>query len=199
MTVLTIDSDLITFFKFAVWAGSVFLAVYALIGIGFFGWDVTKARSSLKDAEKEVREQLRELRTDFKELRDLKERLEELGAQLSDLADDIQGKKRTDGNPPQAPDDSGGVSPPESPRSPGPPGGEVAMFARGAPIRSDVDLVREVLLSSSFEWTTINRLMKKTGFSQEQVLSIARSDPSIEIGFGRRTKEHLFKIKNNGL
>lgn len=192
MTVLTIDSDLIAFFKLAVWVASIFLAAYALIGVVFFGWDVAKARGSLKEAEKEVREQMKELRTDFKQLKDLKERLEELGAQLEEQAEAVEQQKP----PKQLPDGPGGSKSPEPPTSSPPSHAPTdAQFARAESRRSNLELVREVLASSKFEWTTFTRLVNRTGLSREEVLSIARSTPDIVIGFGKQTKDHLFKRK----
>lgn len=58
-------------------------------------------------------------------------------------------------------------------------------------------LIREVIESSSFEWTTIQRIMKKTGLSREQILEITRKMSGVEISFGKKTKDHIFKIKQH--
>lgn len=81
---VSVDQDLLVLMKGIVLGGSIFLAVFAFIGVAFFGWDVRKARASLADAQKETRELLQELKTDFNEMKILKEKLEQLGAQLEE-------------------------------------------------------------------------------------------------------------------
>jgi hypothetical protein len=170
---VSLDGDLISFFKTAIWVGGIFLALYALIGVVFFGWDVAKARASLSGAQKEVREQLRELRKDFREMKELKDKLQELGAKLQEETEPLAEKAG-----------------PVSATAPSP--------APGTASRTDRDLIREVIASSSYEWTTIGRVLKKTGLSREDILREARSDPDIVVGYGRQTKDHLFKFKHAG-
>ena len=162
---VSLDSDLIEFFKTAIWVAGIFLALYVLIGIVFFGWDVGKARSSIMDARKDVKEQLKDLQDDYAKLKDLKEKLEELGAKLQETTESSQA--------PAA------VSAPQQ-------------LVR----RTSLDLIREVISSSNYEWTTIGRIIKKTGLSREDILREARSGPDIEIGHGRQTNDYLLKFKN---
>ncbi len=61
--------------------------------------------------------------------------------------------------------------------------------------RSRSDLVREVVRNSKFEWTTIGRLVKKSGLDRDEILEIARTMSDVEIGFGKMTKDHLFRLK----
>jgi len=159
---VSVDSDLLTLFKGAIWAAGIFLAAFAFIGIAFFGWDVRKARASLADAQSETRALLKELQADFAEMKSLKDKLEQLGAQLEE-------------------DGSEGAKEP---------------LLERAVERSSIDLIREVIKTSSYEWTTIGRIVKRTGLTREQVLEQARKAPDIRIGNGRKTQDFIFKLKD---
>jgi hypothetical protein len=160
---LSIDQDLILFFKGAVWLSGIFLAAFAFIGIAFFGWDVRKARASLLDAQNETKKLLEELKSDFAAMKDLKEKLEQLGAQLEENAE-----ARSNETP--------------------------VSTAAG---RSNIDLIREVIKSSSYEWTTIGRVKKLTGLSRDEILDCIRTTADIQIGNGRKTQDFIFKFCNN--
>ncbi|MFX0066849.1 MAG: hypothetical protein ACFFC7_32345 [Candidatus Hermodarchaeota archaeon] len=61
--------------------------------------------------------------------------------------------------------------------------------------RSIQDLLVEIITGSSFKWTTIKRLMNKTGLSRDEILDYARKNPKIEISLGKKGKDHIFRIK----
>lgn len=64
--------------------------------------------------------------------------------------------------------------------------------------RTSRDLIQEVIKSSNYEWTTIGRIVKRTGLTRDQVLEEARKSPEIQIGNGRKTQDFLFKLKGDG-
>lgn len=177
MVTISLDADLIMFVKTAILVGGIFLTIYALIGTMFFGWDVRKARASLNEAEKEVREQLKEVRQGFRETKELTDKLQELGAKLQEDMEALA---------------TAGESKAELAAGPSPP----AAATSPSVSRTDRDLIREVIASSNYEWTTIGRIMKKTGLSREDILRETRADPDIVIGYGRQTQDHLFKFKH---
>lgn len=156
---VSVDSDLLVLIKGAIWVGSIFIALFAFIGVAFFGWDVRKARASLADAQHETRELMKELHADFAEMKALKDKLEQLGAQLEE----------------------GGVD--ESKEPP---------LERAAQ-RNPIDLIREVIKTSNYEWTTIGRVIKRTALNREQVLEEVRKAPDIRISNGRKTQDFIFK------
>ncbi len=53
---LDLSQDLISFLKFAIWCGGIFIALIAGIGITFFGFDVRKPRSSIVEVTTELKE-----------------------------------------------------------------------------------------------------------------------------------------------
>lgn len=163
VTTLSVDQDLVSFVKFAIWAGGIFLAVFASIGIAFFGWDVRKARAAILDAQKETSKQLKELQADYEALKQLKENLEQLGAQLEESVEtrsnDIATSK-TNG-------------------------------------RSNLDLIREVIATSNYKWTTIGRIVKRTGLKRDKIIEEVQSAPEIQIGYGLKTKDIIYKFKTN--
>jgi hypothetical protein len=63
--------------------------------------------------------------------------------------------------------------------------------------RTNIDLIREVIRTSNYEWTTIGRVVKRTGLSQEDVLVEVRKAPEIYIGTGRKTQNFIFKINSD--
>lgn len=160
---ISLNEDVISFIKGAVWVGGVFLAAFAFIGIAFFGWDVRKARASIAEAQKEIRESLAEMRKDYAALKEMKEQLELAGAQL---------QEDSENEPPPA--------------------------LQGATSRSNIDLIREVLRTSKYTWTTLGRIMKRTGLDRDTVLQEARSASDIVISFGRQSNDHIFRFKAEG-
>ncbi|QNK69208.1 hypothetical protein [Variovorax sp. PAMC26660] len=85
---LTLDRDLVTFVKVAAWAAGIFLAVFAALAVGFFGFDVRAARKSLLEASDDIRTRMESIRKDHEALGALKERLEKLGGELVGLIED---------------------------------------------------------------------------------------------------------------
>ena len=61
--------------------------------------------------------------------------------------------------------------------------------------RTSIDLIREVIGTSSYEWTTIGRVVKRTGLTREQVLEEVRKASDIRISNGRKTQDFIFKFK----
>ncbi|AXI01614.1 hypothetical protein [Aquirhabdus parva] len=163
LVTLSIDQDLITFLKACLWGGGIFLAIFSFIGLAFFGWDVSKAKGSLLDAQKEIRELLNESKANFSSMKELREKLEQLGAQLEE--NDITFAKEP--------------------------------VLKNNETRSPIDLIREVINSSNFEWTTIERVIKRTGLSRDAILNEVRKAPDIKISSGRKTQDFIFKIKTD--
>jgi hypothetical protein len=82
---LSIDQDLLVLLKGAICVVGIILAIFAFIGVAFFGWDVRKARASIIDAQRETRDLLKELKDDFAAMKALKEKLEQTGAELEEV------------------------------------------------------------------------------------------------------------------
>jgi hypothetical protein len=160
---ISLNEDVISFVKGTVWIGGVFLAIFAFIGIAFFGWDVRKARASIAEAQKEIRENLAEMRMDYAALKEMKEQLEQTGAQLQE----------------------------DSEKEP-PPSIQATVS------RSNIDLIREVLRTSKYTWTTLGRIMKRTGLDRDTILQEARSASDIVISFGKQSNDHIFRFKTEG-
>jgi homospermidine synthase len=150
--------------KGAILGGSIFLAIFAFIGMTFFGWDVRKARASLIDVQNEGREILNEQKLYLAKLKVLKEELEQLGAQL---------------------DEAG-------------PGESKEPLVENLSNRTSIDLIREVIRSSNYEWTTLGRVVKRTGLTRDAVLEEVRKASDIRIGTGRKTQDFIFKFKGDG-
>jgi hypothetical protein len=158
---VSVDQDLLVILKGAVWVVGIVLAVFAFIGVAFFGWDVRKARASIADAQSETRDLLNELKSDFAEMKELKEKLEQLGAQLEETGADVSKE---------------------------PPLQKTAD-------RTPIDLIREVIQGSNYEWTTVGRIAQRTGLSRDQILDEIRRAQDIRIGSGRKTQDFIFKFK----
>jgi hypothetical protein len=63
--------------------------------------------------------------------------------------------------------------------------------------RSKEDLIREVIKTSKFEWTTIGRVMKGTGLSHDEIMELTKAMQDIRIGWGRKSEDHIFRFKRN--
>jgi hypothetical protein len=61
--------------------------------------------------------------------------------------------------------------------------------------RSDDELIRDIIRTSKFKWTTLGRIMSKTGLSENQLLPLARAMPDIEIGKGNESGKPIFRLK----
>jgi hypothetical protein len=181
---LDLNNDLITLLRFAVWGGAIFLAVLAGLGVAFFGFDVRKARASIyemtselkkliDEAKKEIdlllsiRKEMVKIKTDFDaSVADSRNKIEELGALIEAMADKTTEERE-----------------------------ELGPMNESQPRRSDRDLIQDIMRSSSFQWTTIHRLMKKSGLDRERILEIARSVPDIEISIGKKSRDHIFRFR----
>lgn len=204
---MSVDADLIAFVKVTIWLGGGFLVIFAALGIAFFGWDVRKARGSILDAQKEVNELLKESRKDLNALKELKENLGELGAQLQEEMESLQDLKKKREELGEKSQEDSESSPPSAAvptrmefrdaASQVPVSSICSPTSPMAGMRSDLDLIREVIASSNYEWTTIGRLMKKTGLPHDEILQEARSAPDIIISYGRQTKDNIFKFKTS--
>lgn len=186
---INLTEDVFKFFKAAVWVCGIFIALLAFIGVAFFGFDVRKAQTSIGEALTEVKKiladakqlnseiiqihkELLELKNTYREKADEAEnRIEELGAKIEEIS--------------------------EKSEIVAPVRAKEKTRETDIQSRDESTLIREVINSSSFEWTTMLRIMKKTGLTREQILNIARTMPDIKISFGRKTKDHIFKIKDN--
>lgn len=160
---MSLNEDVLSLVKGAIWVGGVFLAIFAFIGVAFFGWDVRKARASITDAQKEVQQSLEAMRKDAAALKELKEKLEETGAQVQEFME------KNHSSPVQA-----------------------------AGARTNLDLIREVIQTSNYTWTTVGRIMKRTGLDKDTILKETRAAPDIEIGFGKQSQDQIFRFKNAG-
>lgn len=165
---VSIDADMLVLLKAVIWVGATFLAILAFIGLVFFGWDVRKARDSIRVAERELRESLAPIREDLERIGELRKRYEALGAQMEELGAQIQESLEAV---------------------------DKAPVAEG---RADIDLIREVIGSSHYKWTTIGRIQKRTGLSHDAILRQARAAPDIVISMGSKTQEHIFCFKDPG-
>ena len=183
---LDLSQDLITFLTFAIWCGGIFIAILAALGVAFFGFDVRKARSSIMEMTSELRglidnakkehEKLQSIQEELTQLKvrfdatvaDAERRIEELGAQIEETTSDASAITGTEAAEPSQ---------------------------EG---RSEDELIRELIRGSSFNWTTIGRLKKRTGLSSEGILEQARAMQDIEISTGKKSKDHIFRLKDNG-
>jgi F0F1-type ATP synthase membrane subunit b/b' len=187
---LDLSQDLITFLTFAIWCGGIFIAILAALGVAFFGFDVRKARSSIMEMTSELRglidnakkehEKLQSVQEELTQLKvrfdatvaDAERRIEELGAQIEETTEETTS-------------DASAIT-----------GTEAAEPSQEG--RSEDELIRELIRGSSFNWTTIGRLKKRTGLSSEGILEQARAMQDIEISTGKKSKDHIFRLKDNG-
>jgi Tfp pilus assembly protein FimV len=104
--------------------------------------------------------------TPTQQYRDLDEQYQELGATVQEISE------RT--------------HPQSSPAQP----------SDGITTRSNIALIREVIGSSQYEWTTIARVERLTGLSADTIMDEVRAAPDIRIGRGKKTREPIFKFKD---
>jgi len=182
-----LDENLVTFVKGAIWVGGIFLAIFTFIGVAFFGWDVRKARNSIAEIQKEMVQSIKEIRSDIISMKEMKEEFEELGAQLEETMDNYKIQ----------------IPSPEDMPTPGASqsGGFGTLFMdtdtkiESKQSRSDLNIIKEVISSSNYKWTTIGRIVKKTGLDKDSILREARSSSDIEIGFGKSTQDYILRFK----
>lgn len=75
-------------------------------------------------------------------------------------------------------------------------GGAIAPPPPDARGRKPIDLIREVIRASSYEWTTIGKIIKRTGLTKEAIIEEIQKASDIQIGNGRKTHDFIFKLKN---
>jgi hypothetical protein len=59
------------------------------------------------------------------------------------------------------------------------------------------ELIRKVIKRSSFKWTTLGTLKKRTGFDAEQVVDLARSMPDVVMSIGKTSQERIFRLEDS--
>lgn len=181
---LDLSQDLVTLLQFGAWSTAVFVVLIAGIGVAFFGFDVRKARSSISDMMTELHSLLTEAKKDqecmrtfqaeFKESKKLFEeyvkeaesKIEQIGAQIEDMVDKALPAQKIDKSPKESVEE-----------------------------RSDADLIREIIRSSTFKWTSISRVIKRTEFTREHVMELVRRMPDIQISIGKDSGNQIFRFK----
>lgn len=183
---MSLDQDLITFVKAAIWVAGAFLAIFAFIAIGFFGWDVAQTRKVMQDARDDVTKRMGEIRQDHQALKDLKERLEKLGAELVE-----QIEKKTSAEPPvvsvPSPVQQEEIQPDE-PNQDGPRSKNWKLH------EAKRIHLRHVMAAAEFEWSTLGTLAKKTGLTEAEIIKLTADDPFVQRGFGRQGHV-LFRLR----
>ncbi len=163
---VSVDADLLLLVKWLIWGIGIFLAAFAFIGVAFFGWDVRKARTSILDAQKETKDLLLELRKDSDSLKELKEKLQQLGAQLEDEAENFVPRVAPQTSRATGAENAGGALESRTPVAADITEAKTdvpsSTATRASPLRSPIDLIRNAIARSNFEWTTIERVMKRT-------------------------------------
>ena len=191
----TID-DFVLLVKFALWSATIFIVILTGIGVAFFGFDVRKARSSITDMTTELKKLVQEAKDEHENLAGLRDKLlsieeqfykavseaEDRIGQLGAEVETIAGQSEPDVMP------SGDRKDPT--REQNNPGLDAS-----SPDRSNADLIREIIKNSSFSWTTMLRLMKKTALSREEILEEVRRMRDVEISIGRKTGDQIFRLK----
>ena len=182
---VNLDKDLVTFVKSAFWIAGIFLAIVSFIGIAFFGFDVRNARKQLTETKKELDEKSELLKKLFNDLKNEKQTLErnrkdyelyinQAQEKIEQLGAEIEGimtlKDET-------------IS------------GKTTNLTDKIDDSDNSKLIEEVISNSSFEWTSLNRIISKTGLDREEIMQIARKNPIIEISIGSKSKDHIFKLK----
>ena len=186
---VNIDKDLMTFVKTTFWIAGVFLAVISFIGIAFFGFDVRNASKHLSEIRKELDKKsglLKDLFEDVKEgkqtlernrvefekyITQAQEKVEQLGAEIEGLIT-LKDETFTDK-----------VSTTSK------------LISKNSDSQDDISLLKEIISTSSFEWTSLKRIIAKSGLDRDTILKTARKDPEIIISIGSKSKDHIFKLK----
>jgi hypothetical protein len=179
---LSLDRDLVTFVKVATWAAGIFLAIFATLAVGFFGFDVRAARKSLLEANEDIRTRMDAIRKDHQSLVELKERLGKLGAELIEQVE----KKAPTTAPPDA------VPPQNDESRPTPSSDPLADLELK---RQKQTFIRKLLAAAEFEWSTANTIARRMGLRREEVIALAEDDPLVQQGTGRNS-EVLFRLKH---
>ncbi len=207
--------DLIAFAKVCVWVGGIFILLLTGLGIAFFGFDVRNAHHRISEDTKEVGALIagvRELqdktrdsvilaedraRGILKDLEDLASKQREAQAKAVDVQNQFFEKLRRDVEESlrgiQEQVEQAGAQVQEMIEKTDNSDSHVNR-RRG---RSDEDLIREVISTSKFEWTTIGRIMTATGLPKDKLMEIARRMEDIRISRGGKTHDAIFKFKSD--
>lgn len=172
---MSLDRDLITFVQWFASIGGVILVVFGGFVVWFFGVDVAQTRKAMLDAREDIAKRLDAIRSDHQTLRELKDSLQRLGAELVDEVE--KARAVVSGVVPPAPHED--TIPSE--KVPQGPLAEVWEMEEKKRER-----IREMLATSEFEWSTIGTIQKKTKLSPEEIETLARNDPLVQIGQGRQ-------------
>ena len=187
--------------------GGVFIAVIAALGIWVFGFDVRRTRNELDDVKKEVNEKkeaILELHTELintvkdmntqkeefkvfinktlsemtKHENALKEFVEETESEIEQFVSSAQGQIDA-----IATDVYESVTP---------EGEKIIDKDDGA---DDLQAIKKVIEMSSFKWTSIKRVMSKTGLERQAILKLARLSDDIVISMGKKSTDHIFRLE----
>lgn len=199
---ILVSEGMFSFIKISLIVAGSYITLFAAIGITFFGWDIRKAKSSMHDELGKFHLELQQLKAQveeakmyinakfteskemFKTLEDAKNRLEEIGAHLEETKDMSDDAGVDDSYSSQSQNNSDyGKSKSEN------------NSTKSTHTRSDLDLIKDIMSSSKYTWTTIKRIQNKTGLSRETILKLTRSDPGIVISIGKDSKDHIFKFR----
>lgn len=187
--------------------GGVFIAVIAALGIWVFGFDVRRTRNELDDVKKEVNEKkeaILELHTELvntvkdmntqkeefkvfinktlsemtKQENALKEFVEETESEIEQFVSSAQEQIdaiATDVYESVTPEDEKMIDKDD-----------------GA---DDLQAIKKVIEMSSFKWTSIKRVMSKTGLERQAILKLARLSDDIVISMGKKSTDHIFRLE----
>ncbi|QSI33409.1 hypothetical protein GNX71_29120 [Variovorax sp. RKNM96] len=190
---LSLDQDLITFVKAGAWVAGIFLAIFAFIAVGFFGWDVAQTRKAMQDARDDLNKRMGEIRLDHQALKELKERLEKLGAEL---VEQIEKKTAADPSVPPSPAPAPAPAPaPQQDTKPDEPNQDGPLSQSWRTNEEKRLQVRQVIAAAEFEWTTLGTLAKKTGLGDNEIIALTVDDPLVQRGIGARG-QMLFRLRH---
>jgi hypothetical protein len=179
--VIHVTEDLYTFIKWAVFIAGGFTAALAFIGVAFFGFDVRKAKSSIDSVDTEVRGMLRRAEDLLRQVEDASRKTAETKDRFDRSAANAELKIEELGSLIEAIADKGNDARPTP----------------GESHRTPADLVRDVIRESKFRWSTIERLVNKTGLSREQILQIAQENADFVISKGKQTKDFILRLEDS--
>jgi hypothetical protein len=187
--VYSLDEDVISFVKAAVWTGGFFLTAFAVLSVAFFGFDVRAAHKSIRTATDDVKERIDALKKDHQEVQDLKDRLEKLGAALVEeyekakLAIPAQPTDSVSSTPPSSSSEASTSSEPER---------DVPEDWNQA--QTKMAIVRGIISTSKFEWTSLSRLERLSGLPRAELLHLTEMDSMVRRSVGMDGKP-IFKLK----
>lgn len=181
---ISVDEDLVFVLKLLGGVVVFLFAVFVGAGIFFFGWDVTKTRNTLIDAREDIIKRMELIRSDHEAFKALRGQLHELGAELEgEIAKRKASQHQGEEQKAAATDVADGPEPDIS--------DELTPNQRQ---RAHFKAIKDVLLNSKFQWSTIETIMRKTGLTRQQVIDAASSgNGTIGISVGRATNDLIFR------